>query len=238
MSKVLRSRSTLFNYLIPIFLILFQDFTFSQQSTAAPGHQEVLAKMLDLVNPDGGKQVKAGEWLEGLNDISVVPAFIDAMFLVPFPNAFGWQLKRMTGKPYQRHWPKWMEWLGQQDFRPHPSYYWFKHTLFKSIDPAFGKFLYPHHKSTIRWEEIIWGGVKKDSIPNLNNPRMTSADAAQYLKDKDPVFGIVVDGEAHAFPLKILNWHGLLNTQINGMPSLMTRMYGRKTMSIDFGIAL
>lgn len=208
------------SYCMPVLLILSIIFTqrsiFAQQNSPAPDHQEVLDHMLDLVSPDGNKQVKAGEWLEEMNDISVAPAFIDAMFLVPFPNALGWQLKRITGKSFQRNWPRWMEWLSQQEFRPHPAYYWFKHTVFKSIDPAFGDFLYPHHKSIIRWEEILWGGVKKDSIPTLNDPQMIPAAAADYLKDKDPVFGLEVGGEAHAYPLKILNWHELLNTNING----------------------
>ena len=55
--------------------------------------------------------------------------------------------------------------------------------------------------------EIIWGGVSKDGIPSLFNPRTLPADQADYLSDDDLVVGLVVNGQPKAYPHTILDWH-------------------------------
>ena len=40
--------------------------------------------------------------------------------------------------------------------------------------------------------QIIRGGVSKDGIPSLFNPRTIPADQADYLSDDDLVMGLVV----------------------------------------------
>jgi len=59
--------------------------------------------------------------------------------------------------------------------------------------------------------EIIWGGVSKDGIPSLFNPRTTPADQADYLSDDDLVVGLVVNSQARAYPHTILDWHEVIN---------------------------
>jgi hypothetical protein len=86
------------------------------------------------------------------------------------------------------------------------------------IDPRFGEFLQDSHPSNLRPEEIQWGGVVVDGIPALDNPSMLTADKATYLEAGDAVFGIALNGEARAYPLRILDWHEMANDVVGGVP--------------------
>jgi hypothetical protein len=63
-------------------------------------------------------------------------------------------------------------------------------------------------------EEVVDGGVGKDGIPAISNPEFLSAAAADYLKDEDLVVGILIGDEARAYPHRILDWHEVVNDQI------------------------
>jgi hypothetical protein len=67
-------------------------------------------------------------------------------------------------------------------------------------------------------EEIQWGGVTVDGIPALDNPAMLTADDAGYLEPGDAVFGLTVNGESRAYPLRIVDWHEMANDVIGGVP--------------------
>ena len=86
------------------------------------------------------------------------------------------------------------------------------------VDPEMGAFLYEGVKARIRVEEIIWGGVRKDGIPDLTNPPVVSAEEAAYLSGSDRVFGVSINGEHRAYPLRILNAHEMANDVVGGVP--------------------
>ena len=94
----------------------------------------------------------------------------------------------------------------------------FKADVMAVIDPDFRLFLKPGVAHEIRLEEIVWGGVKKDGIPALTNPKHIAAAAATYLEDDELVFGIEIAGDARAYPLRILDWHEMVNDVIGGVP--------------------
>jgi hypothetical protein len=50
----------------------------------------------------------------------------------------------------------------------------------------------------------------------LNQPRFVSASDAAFMRKKNRVIGIEFDGEARAYPIKILNYHEVVNDRING----------------------
>ena len=108
-----------------------------------------------------------------------------------------------------------IQWLWK-DQPTYSSYYAdFKAYLYKSYDPAFYQYFYKRENQTnIRLDEIIWGGVKQDGIPPLNSPTMIGANQATYLSDSDVVFGVVINGEARAYPKRILAWHELFTDDI------------------------
>ena len=70
----------------------------------------------------------------------------------------------------------------------------------------------------IRFEEITWGGALFDDIPPLDAPRMIAAQDAGYLRDSDLVFGVEINGDVRAYPLRIMGWHEMFNEVIGGVP--------------------
>ncbi len=70
-------------------------------------------------------------------------------------------------------------------------------------------------------DQIVDGGPGKDGIPSIDNPQFDTASIAE-VDDNELVAGIVVDGQAYAFPYNIMNWHEIANLQINGKLSTLT----------------
>ena len=65
-------------------------------------------------------------------------------------------------------------------------------------------------------EQILHGGPPRDGIPALSNPEMVTATQVTYLQPADRIVGVVLHGEARAYPIAILNWHEIANDEING----------------------
>lgn len=77
--------------------------------------------------------------------------------------------------------------------------------------------------SLIDTEQIISGGPPKDGIPALTNPKLDTVKLAdRWLNDQDQVLGIVIDGMARAYPIRILNWHEIVNDHIGKQSLVMT----------------
>ena len=132
-------------------------------------------------------------------------------------------LAAITGEAEARTWFDWMLWQERHpEIVPHPSYAEFKRELFIGIDPNFDVFLRSRHTRPetmrIRLEEITWGGVHKDGIPSLDNPELITAANAEYMRDDDLVFGVSINGDTRAYPLRIMGWHEMFNEVIGGVP--------------------
>ncbi len=130
--------------------------------------------------------------------------------------------ERLTGTR-ANDWFEAMLWQeAHPEIRPHPSYRELKLESFERIDPNFLRFLGGDRsdpaKMRIRLEEISWGGVRVDGIPSLDNPTLVSAADASYLIDDDLVFGVEINGDARAYPLRIMGWHEMFNDVIGGVP--------------------
>ncbi len=69
--------------------------------------------------------------------------------------------------------------------------------------------------STISPTDILQGGPPKDGIPAINNPQFLSAKDASFMQDNDRVLGISISGQAKAYPIKILDWHEIVNDEID-----------------------
>ena len=70
-------------------------------------------------------------------------------------------------------------------------------------------------------QEIHHGGPPKDGIPALMNPATVPVADADFLKSDDRVIGVIIDEEARAYPLAILNWHEAVNDELAGAPLLV-----------------
>ncbi|MFQ5548433.1 MAG: DUF3179 domain-containing protein [Woeseia sp.] len=71
-------------------------------------------------------------------------------------------------------------------------------------------------------DEILHGGPQRDGIPSLDHPKFVSAMDAEFLGSPDRVLGIEVDGIARAYPVRILNYHEIVNDSIGGQAILIT----------------
>ena len=71
-------------------------------------------------------------------------------------------------------------------------------------------------------EEILSGGPPKDGIPALLKPSFVKPGQATFLESSDHVIGVRIGEEARAYPLKILNWHEVVNDTLNGVPIVVT----------------
>ncbi len=127
-------------------------------------------------------------------------------------------LEALSGKQFGDDWPAWVEWYGTTALGPPPGFVGWKGRLFGRIDPRFRAFLSDDLPSRLRVEEIQWGGVGGDGIPALTHPRMVPASFATYLAPADPVFGLAIDGYARAYPLRIVDWHEMVNDRVGGTP--------------------
>ena len=128
-------------------------------------------------------------------------------------------LQRLARVKIPRDWKAWIEWQEEHpQIRPYRGFTSFKADVLAGIDPAFRNFLPRGVRHKIRIEEIVWGGVKKDGIPALVNPRQIPAHEAAYLTDRELVFGVSISGDSRAYPLRILDWHEMFNDVVGGVP--------------------
>ncbi len=62
--------------------------------------------------------------------------------------------------------------------------------------------------------EILSGGPPRDGIPAIYHPVFESVEEASWLRDKDRVLAVVINSEARAYPIRILDWHEIVNDKI------------------------
>ena len=86
-----------------------------------------------------------------------------------------------------------------------------------------GSWLTDFSLHTVPYDEFLSGGVPRDGIPPLDDPRFESiADADSWLEDVQPVVALEVNGEARGYPLAILTWHEIANDELGGVPVSVT----------------
>lgn len=109
-----------------------------------------------------------------------------------------------------------------------PRYRERKAQLFVALEPGWKPF-FADADSEIDWRRVSWGGVLIDDrrlgdpnpcargcIPALDDPALTAAAGGDWYPDDRLVFGVVVGGEAVAFPKNIMEVHELVNITIGG----------------------
>lgn len=76
--------------------------------------------------------------------------------------------------------------------------------------------------SLIPVKEILSGGPPRDGIPSIDSPNFVSVSAASYMKKKDRILGIYRNGIAKAYPIKIMNWHEIVNDRFGSEAIVIT----------------
>ena len=111
------------------------------------------------------------------------------------------------------------------DLPAYPSYLSDKRRIFTHFVPGWERIFV---EGDIDWRLVSWGGVHIDNrpfgetdtpcncIPAADNPAVSTASEARWLKDDDIVFGIVVSGEARAYPRRIMEVREMVNDTLGG----------------------
>ena len=158
-------------------------------------------------------------------DASQVPIILEVMRFFPsqeFQMEANAALRALTGQPpegVEWTWQEWMEWLGANatEFRPPEGYADWKSVIMTVFDPRYRELFPPGAKTAnVDLTEVIWSGVVPDSSTDLQFPEHVTADAAGYLVRDDRVFGVSINGEHRAYPLRIMNLHEIANDLVGG----------------------
>jgi hypothetical protein len=80
-------------------------------------------------------------------------------------------------------------------------------------DGAIGSWLIP-------LSEIRDGGPGRDGIPSIDSPKFLELNdfRSSYIRDDDLVVGMVVGDEIRAYPHLILDYHEIVNDELEGIP--------------------
>ncbi len=111
-------------------------------------------------------------------------------------------------------------WARTEEIDPGPGYIEFKTKLFGLADPDFEHLLEGVGDRKVL-ARIRWGGVRRGAIPELNDQGRISVAEADFMIDEELVLGVVVEGQAVAYPLRFLARHEMANDHIEGIPVSM-----------------
>lgn len=200
--------------------VLIRTTSFKAASSESPGAKELVPidqflSMLRAGRP--GVEAVLGQ-IDKNWDINYVPIMLEVSRFLP-PSQRSLVLRKLetkTGQRFGADFDSWMQWTWKQKFEPHPNYALFKSNLYSKIDPRFSEYFVKTEGATIRLDEVRWGGVRRDGIPPLKNPKMLTVAEADYLADTDVVFGIDLNGDARCYPKRILAWHEMFKDTIGG----------------------
>ncbi len=73
-------------------------------------------------------------------------------------------------------------------------------------------------RSQIPFGEITFDGARRDSIPPIHEPVFRSVAEVEDIGDLEPVISVELQGEARAYPLRMMLWHEIVNDRIGEIP--------------------
>jgi hypothetical protein len=75
---------------------------------------------------------------------------------------------------------------------------------------------------SVDFEEIFSGGPPRDGIPSIDDPTFAPVDEIDAIGAQEPVMSVVINGDARAYPLRVLTWHEIVNDTVGGVPVAVT----------------
>lgn len=85
-----------------------------------------------------------------------------------------------------------------------------------------GKDSFDLSQHSVPLEKIVAGGPGKDGIPAITQPNFIEASHASFLREDDRVLGLHKGNDAKAYPIKILNWHEIVNDTFGDDPVVIS----------------
>ena len=209
----------MFRFTAHLFAVLFLFASLPPSSGHA--EEDLFALSKDILIGTFAEREAAAETLIARGDPDMIPSLVLLMRIGGSHVVTQQVLHALTGKELRT----WREAMLYQEAHPenvpHPSYYDLKLWYWRGIDKQFLPFFKnpaDPGELRIRFEEITWGGALVDGIPPLDNPTLIASEDAEYLLDTDLVFGVEINDDSRAYPLRIMGWHEMLNDVIGGIP--------------------
>jgi hypothetical protein len=211
-------------------------------------YEDTLDGMIDALlalrlQPEGAPQIFRA--IAADPDPLYIAPLVDLLYFVRGRNvtsdAIFEALVATTGEDFGQNWIDYFTYVGREDVALPPGYDQFKSRLLEElIDPRFEEFFRDgvQETATVNMGEVVWGGVRVDGIPSLVNARQISPAEAgveglqlrafcrvtaegedcAYPAEDEFVFGVEINGDARAYPLRLLNWHEMFNDVIGSTP--------------------
>ena len=179
-----------------------------------------LSDYLAVLGDDEALALAALSRIEKFADDASTAMLIEMVYQVPNRNALEKLIDIIeikTGRQFNGDVNALYEWLWSAERLVHPDYAEFKKLLYSPIDARFSEYFSNKPKTIIRLDEVRWGGVARDGIPPLKNPKMVTAANATWLKDDHVIFGVAINGDVRAYPKRILAWHEMFKDRIGGL---------------------
>lgn len=191
------------------------DIAFVESATRSTWQEEQTAALDKIANSNDPRLV----WI-----VSDLMRFVLGQALnAELSDAAGKLLKKDI--PSQNQWGVVTDYLIAWDIPAPPDYLRYKRTIFTNIVPGWHRIF---TEGDIDWRLVSWGGVLIDNraydttkqhcncIPASDNPEVTSAQDAKWLKDSDIVFGVEVNDEYRAYPRRIMEVREMVNDTLGG----------------------
>lgn len=177
----------------------------------------------DGLGHDTGDSLAALEETVFHNDKSQAYVILEALkfFNLDVARAGLDTLTELTGQDFDFDRRRWREFVGarEEEYAPPSDYGRWKVNGLAIIDPDMAALLEPGiAHSRVNLTEVVWGGVRVDGIPPLEHPPHVLPEQATYLWPDDRVFGVSINGEHRAYPLRVMNAHELANDTLGGEP--------------------
>lgn len=75
--------------------------------------------------------------------------------------------------------------------------------------------------ASIPVKSILRGGPPRDGIPSIDAPKFVTATKSE-LHGTDRILGLSLNGVIRAYPVRILNWHEVVNDRLGNQPVVVT----------------
>lgn len=165
-------------------------------------------------------------------DIRVAWVFADLLRFFPNDGSIGQAFESLSGVEINsgNAWGEINDLLIAWDIPAPPDYVTWKRVPYEILVPEWKPFFDNSDESDIDYRLLGWGGVGIDDrpvdaiespcvrgcIPAINDPAVTDAAGGSWYDDDAIVFGVVVNGEARAYPKNIMEIHEMTNDTLGG----------------------
>ena len=191
------------------------------QSRAESTDRAVVRAFLTLLAGEAGDKAHAVQLIETQWEPSFLPMALEVIRLTRSAEVSGALVRimeRETGAGLGHDLNAWQREMWNAPEARHPRYAAFKSALYSLIDPRF------RHIST-RPANRLSGSTRSSGAAcgrtasrRFATRRCWPRTDAGYLEDDHIVFGLSVNGDARAYPKRILGWHEMFVDTVGGVP--------------------